>query len=111
MERRLAARYADRGHRPQLPRAIDGVEVRLLARRRRARRVACRNERIQSPAAAVGEGPRASRAEADAATVEASTAYHPAEGRIVFQAFRQLRGDAADRVERFAHPRADCALQ
>src|SRR5262245_16897649 len=59
----------------------------------------------------MGEGPRAIRAEADAAPVAAPVAYFPAEGRIVLPALRQLRGDAADRVERFAHPRVDCALQ
>src|SRR5215468_10644671 len=111
MERRLAARHADRRHRPQLPRAIDGVEVRLPARRRSARRAAGRNERLQSPTAAMGEGARAGRDEVDASSVEASATYFPAEGRIVLSALRQLRGDAADRFERFACPRPDRALQ
>src|SRR5215475_4404656 len=87
------------------------MEVRLPARRRGARRTAGRNERIQSPAAAMGEGARASRAETDASSVEAPGAYFSAEGRIVLPAFRQLRGDAADCIERFARPRADRALQ
>src|SRR5262245_65705483 len=59
----------------------------------------------------MGEGTRASRVEADASSVEASATYFPAEGRIVLSALRQLRGDAADRFERFAHPRPDRALQ
>src|SRR5262247_431116 len=111
MEWRLAARHTDRRHRPQLPRAIDGVEVRLPARRGSARRAAGRNERLQSPTAAMGEGTRAGRDEADASSVEASATYFPAEGRIVLSALRQLRGDAADRFERFAHPSPDRALQ
>src|SRR4030095_9053420 len=57
------------------------------------------------------EGTRAGRAEADAASVEASATYFPAEGRIVLSALRQLRGDAADHFELFAHPRPDRALQ
>src|SRR5262249_58845842 len=57
------------------------------------------------------EGARAGRAEADAASVETSATYFPAEGRIVLPSLRQLRGDAADRFERFAHPRPDRALQ
>src|SRR6266508_1958249 len=99
MERRLAARHADRRHRPQLPRAIDGVEVRLPARRRRARRTAGRNECLQSPTAAMVEGTRAGRAEADAASLEASASYFSAEGRIVLSTLRQLRGDAAERFQ------------
>src|SRR5262245_47627464 len=59
----------------------------------------------------MGEGTRASRVEADASSVEASATYFPAEGRIVLSALRQLRGDAADRFERFARPRPDRALQ
>src|SRR5262249_61169476 len=111
MERRLATRHADRRHRPQLPRAIDGVEVRLHARRRRARRTAGGNERLQGPTEAMVEGTRAGRAKADAPFVEASATHFPAEGRIVLSALRQLRGDADDRFERFAHPSPDRALQ
>src|SRR5262245_64375687 len=105
MERRLAARHTNRRDRPQFPSAIDVVEVRLPARRRRARRAAGRNERLQSPTAAMGEGTRAGRDEADASSVEASATYFPAEGRIVLSAIRQLRGDAADSFERFARLR------
>src|SRR5215831_18183694 len=107
MERRLATRHADRRHRPQLPRAIDGLEVRLLARRGRARRTPGRNERVQNSAAAVGQGPGASRAEADAAVVEAPATYLSAKGRIVLSAVRQLRGNVDDRVEPSTHSRAD----
>src|SRR5512145_1888599 len=59
----------------------------------------------------MGEGPGSGGTEVDAAALEASTTHFPAEGRIVLPAFRQLRGDADDRVERFAYSRADCALQ
>src|SRR5262249_24992834 len=44
-------------------------------------------------------------------SVAAPGSYFTAETRIVLPAFRKLLGDAADRVERFAHPRADRALQ
>ena len=54
--RRLAARHADRGPRPQLPRAAARLAVRLPARRHRAGRTAGRDERLQVAAAPLGEG-------------------------------------------------------
>ena len=53
---RLAARYADRGPRPQLPRAAQGLEVRVHARPRLAGRSAGRDERLQVAAAPLGQG-------------------------------------------------------
>ena len=54
--RRLAARHADRGSRPQLPRAAARLAVRLRARSHRAGRSAGRDERVQVAAAPLGEG-------------------------------------------------------
>src|SRR5262245_60676872 len=59
----------------------------------------------------MGEGACAGRDEVDASSVEASATYFPTEGRIVLSALRQLRRDAVDRFERFAHPSTDRALQ
>src|SRR5262245_30455384 len=59
----------------------------------------------------MGKRARASRIEANAASLETSAAYFPAESRIVLQTLRQLRGDADDRFERFAYSSADRALQ
>ena len=54
--RRLAARHADRGPRPELPRAAPGLAVRLPARPGRAGRGPGRDERLQVAAAPLGEG-------------------------------------------------------
>ncbi len=54
--RRLAARHADRRPRPELPRAAQGLAVRLPARRRLAGRSAGGHERLQEPAAPLGQG-------------------------------------------------------
>ena len=54
--RRLAARHADRGSRPQLPRAAARLEVRLPAGPGRAGRSAGRDELLQVAAAPLGEG-------------------------------------------------------
>ena len=54
--RRLAARHADRGSRPQLPRAAARLEVRLPARPGRAGRSAGGDELVQVAAAPLGEG-------------------------------------------------------
>ena len=64
---RLAARHADRGPRPLLPRAAAGLAVRLPARPRRARRAARRDERVQDAAVPLGQGLRAGLQEAPAA--------------------------------------------
>ena len=53
---RLAARHADRGSRPQLPRAAARLALRLPARPRRAGRSAGRDELVQVAAAPLGEG-------------------------------------------------------
>ena len=67
VRRRLAARHADRGPRPQLPHPARGLAVRLPARRRGARRGAGRDERVQVAAAPVGEGVHPDLPEAAAA--------------------------------------------
>ena len=54
--RRLAARHADRGSRPELPRAAARLEVPVPARPRDAGRSAGRDERVQVAAAPLGEG-------------------------------------------------------
>ena len=54
--RRLAARHADRGSRPQLPRAAARLAVPLPAGPHRAGRSAGRDERLQVAAAPLGEG-------------------------------------------------------
>ena len=54
--RRLAARHADRGSRPQLPRAAARLAVRLPAGPDRAGRSAGRDERLQVAAAPLGQG-------------------------------------------------------
>ena len=53
--RRLGARHADRGSRPQLPRAAEGLEVHLPQGRRHARRAAGGHGRLQIAAAPLGE--------------------------------------------------------
>ncbi len=53
---RLAARHAHRGSRPELPRPAARLALRLPARRRRAGRAAGRDERVQDPAAPLGQG-------------------------------------------------------
>ncbi len=54
--RRLAARHAHRGHRPQLPLADGRLEVQISARRRVPLRAAHRDDRLQDPAGALGQG-------------------------------------------------------
>ena len=54
--RRLAARHADRGSRPQLPRAARRLAVRVPARRGLAGGSAGRDELVQVAAAPLGEG-------------------------------------------------------
>ena len=54
--RRLAARHAHRGPRPELPRAAARLEVRVPARSCRAGRTAGRDERLQVAAAPLGQG-------------------------------------------------------
>ena len=54
--RRLAARHADRGPRPSLPRAAARLAVRLPAGPRRAGRTAGRDERLQVAAVPLGQG-------------------------------------------------------
>ncbi len=54
--RRLAARHADRGPRPQLSRAAQGLALRVPARPRVAGRSAGRDELVQVAAAPLGEG-------------------------------------------------------
>ena len=54
--RRLAARHADRGPRPQLPGAAARLEVQVPARPRHARGSSGRDERVQVAAAPLGEG-------------------------------------------------------
>ena len=54
--RRLAARHADRGPRPQLPRAAARLEVRLPAGPDRAGRSAGGDELVQVAAAPLGQG-------------------------------------------------------
>ena len=54
--RRLAARHADRGSRPQLPRAAARLAVRVRLRPHRAGRSAGRDERVQVAAAPLGQG-------------------------------------------------------
>ena len=54
--RRLAARHAHRGPGPQLPRAAEGLAVRLRPGRDRAGRSAGGDERLQVAAAPLGEG-------------------------------------------------------
>ncbi len=76
--RRLAARHAHRGPRPLLPRAAEGLAVRLPARRRVAGRGPGGDERLQEPAAPLGEGLHPDRAEAPAAHPPQG---EPAEGR------------------------------
>ena len=54
--RRLAARHADRGSRPELPRAAARLALRVPARRRLAGGSAGRDELLQVAAAPLGEG-------------------------------------------------------
>ena len=53
---RLAARHADRGHGPLVPRAAARLEVRLPARDRGARRAARRDVGVQVAAVPLGQG-------------------------------------------------------
>ena len=62
--RRLAARHAHRGPRPQLPRAAQGLAVHLPARGGLAGRGAGGHERLQEPAAPLGQGLHPDRAQA-----------------------------------------------
>ena len=73
--RRLAARHADRGSRPQLSHAAQGLAVRVRAGSRVARGTAGRDERVQVAAASLGEGIDPDVPQADAA--------HPAIGSAV----------------------------
>ena len=52
----LAARHADRRSRSLVPGAAEGLAVRLLARRVVSGRGAGRHERLQEPAASMGQG-------------------------------------------------------
>ncbi len=54
--RRLAARYADRGSRPELPRAAARLAVRVPLRSDRAGGSPGRDERLQVAAASLGQG-------------------------------------------------------
>ena len=54
--RRMAARHADRGSGPQLPRAAPRLALRVRPRRDRAGGSARRDERVQVAAAPLGEG-------------------------------------------------------
>ena len=65
--RRLAARYADRGSGPQLPRPAARLAVRVPVRPDRAGRSAGRDERVQVAAAPLGERIRADVPQAAAA--------------------------------------------
>ena len=64
--RRLAARHAHRGFRPQLPRAAQGLALRLPARPGMPVGTARRNARLPGAAIALGQGPDAGRHEAAA---------------------------------------------
>ena len=54
--RRLAARHADRRHRPELSRAAQRLAVQISAGRRMPGRAADRDDRLQDPAGALGQG-------------------------------------------------------
>ncbi len=69
--RRLAARHAHRGPGPHLPRAAEGLAVHLPARGGVPGRGAGGHERLQEPAAPLGQGLHPDRAEA--------AAHHPSQ--------------------------------
>ncbi len=88
--RRLAARHADRGPRPELPRPAPRLEVHLPPRPGRARRSAGRDELLQVAAAPLGEGVDPDLPQAAAA----HPAFGPAarrQGRGVLPPDRQLQ--------------------
>ena len=88
--RRLAARHAHRGSRPQLPRAAARLAVRLRARRDRAGRSAGRDERLQVAAAPLGEGVDPDLPQAAAADPEVGAAARR-EGRGVLPPHGELQ--------------------
>ena len=65
--RRLAARHPHRRHRPLLPRATQGLALRLPAGRGMSRRAAGRDDRLQDAAGALGQGPHPVRHQGPAA--------------------------------------------
>ena len=88
--RRLAARHAHRGSRPQLPRAAARLEVRVPAQPGVAGRAAGRDELVQVAAAPLGEGldPDLPQAAAADPALEHLAAR---EGRGVLPPHRQLQ--------------------
>ena len=95
--RRLAARHADRGSRPQLSRAAARLAVPVPAGSRDAGRSARRDERLQVAAASLGEGLHPD--------VPQAAAVHPAvgsaaqgEGRGVLPPHGELQLPADDRA-------------
>ncbi len=87
---RVAARHADRGPRPQLPRAAGRLALRVPPRRRLAGRSAGRDELVQVAAAPVGQGIDPDLHEAAAAhpAIEAAAV---GQGRGVLPSLGQLQ--------------------
>src|SRR3990172_6927103 len=100
---RVAARHAHRGPRPLVPGAARRLEVRLLAAGDGAGRDPGGHERLQEPAAPLGEGVHPDRPEALAAHLPRAAAV-PREAGGVLPPHRQLRVSPDDPA-RAAHAR------
>ncbi len=97
--RRLAARHADRGPRSVLSRPAPGLALRLPQRRARPRRAAGRDERLQEPAAPLGQGLDPDRAQAAAGPPRPAPA-HTSQARSRGPPDRQRRLPVDDRPGR-----------
>ena len=97
----LAARHADRRHRPELSRADGGLEVQVPAGRGVPGRAAHRDDGLQDAAGALGQGTDPDRQEDSAARDEERPAVaHQARGLVSPDGEHQLSAD--DHSERAA---------
>ena len=95
--RRLAARHPHRGHRPQLPRPAERLEVQVPPGRRVPRRAPHRDDRLQDPAGALGQGPHPGRQE-DPPQHPPLGHLRPPEARSLVSPHRQHQLPAHDRA-------------